>query len=120
MEYKQVIIFITVDSQESANKITQALLEERKAACVNMIPKIESHYSWQGKIESADEIMLIVKTRAALIDDVAKLVKKIHPYIVPEIIAMPIVGGNDDYLKWVEEETKPLKAVKKKVVRKKT
>ena len=66
MEYRQVLVFITVDSQENAQKITNKLLTERKAACVNIIPEVESHYWWQGKIESANELMLIVKTRAAL------------------------------------------------------
>jgi periplasmic divalent cation tolerance protein len=105
MNHQFVIVFITVDSQETAHKITDALLKERKAACVNIIPKVESHYWWQGKIESADELLLIVKTRAELVDDVVTLVKKIHPYTVPEIIALPITGGNEDYLKWVDGET---------------
>ena len=100
-----VVVFITVDSHETARKITEKLLTERKAACVNIIPKIESHYWWQGKIESADELLLIVKTRAELLDELITLVKQNHPHTVPEIIAIPIIGGNEDYLKWVEKET---------------
>ena len=81
------------------------LLAERKAACVNIIPKVESHYRWQGKIESDDELLLIVKTRITLLDEIITLVKENHPYTVPEIIALPIVGGNADYLQWIEKET---------------
>ena len=106
MEYKYIVVFITVDSPATALKITDKLLTKRKAACVNIIPKAESQYWWQGKIESANELLLIVKTRAALLDELVTLVKQIHPYSVPEIIALPIIGGNKDYLKWVDDETK--------------
>jgi periplasmic divalent cation tolerance protein len=105
MEYQCIVVFITVDSQENAQKIANKLLTERKAACVNIIPKVESQYWWQGKLESADELLLIVKTRAALLDELIKLVKENHLYSIPEIIALPIIGGNEDYLKWIEKET---------------
>ena len=105
MDTKYIVVFITVDSPETAQKITDKLLTERKAACVNIVPKVESHYWWQGKIESANELLLIVKTRAELLDDLVTLVKQTHPYTVPEIIALPIIGGNEDYLKWVDRET---------------
>jgi periplasmic divalent cation tolerance protein len=105
MEYRAVVVLVTVDSEQTAEKIMNVLLAERKAACVNIIADVDSHYWWQGKIESADEVLLIVKTRASLLDDVVALVKKNHPYKVPEIIALPIIGGNPDYLKWVEGET---------------
>jgi periplasmic divalent cation tolerance protein len=105
MDYKYIVVFITVDSQETAQKITDALLTERKAACVNIIPKVESHYWWQGKKESTQEFLLIVKTQAELLDELIVLVKKQHPYSVLEIIALPIIGGNGDYLKWVKGET---------------
>jgi periplasmic divalent cation tolerance protein len=105
MEYKNIIVFITVDSKETAQKIANKLLTEKKAACVNIIPKVESHYRWQCKIESADELMLVVKTRAAFLVELIKTVKENHPYTVPEIIALPIIGGNEDYLKWIEKET---------------
>jgi periplasmic divalent cation tolerance protein len=105
LDYKHIVVFITVDSQQTAQKITDILLTERKAACVNIVPAVESHYWWQGKKETAQELLLIVKTRAELLDELVKLVKKHHPYSVPEIIALPIVGGNEDYLRWVEVET---------------
>jgi len=105
VDTKCIIVFITVDSQETAQKIANKLLTERKVACANILPKVESHYWWQGKIESANELLLIVKTRAALLDELIALVKQIHPYTVPEIIALPIIGGNEDYLKWIDKET---------------
>ena len=100
-----IVVFITVDSPENAQKLADKLLTERQAACVNIIPGVESHYWWQGKIEKTDELMLAVKTRAALLDELTQLVKENHPYTVPEIIALPIIGGNEDYLKWIERET---------------
>lgn len=106
MGYKNIVVFITVDSQENAQKIANKLLTERKAACVNIIPQVESQYWWQGKIESANELLLIAKTRAELLDELISLVKQIHPYTLPEIIALPIIGGNEDYLHWIEKETK--------------
>jgi periplasmic divalent cation tolerance protein len=72
---------------------------------VNIVPAVESHYWWQDKKESAQELLLIVKTQTKLLDELVALVKKNHPYSIPEIIAMPIIGGNEDYLKWVDEET---------------
>ena len=105
MDTKYIVVFITVDSPETTQKITDKLLTERKAACVNIVPKVESHYWWQGKIESANELLLIVKTRAALLDELIVLVKQNHSYTVPEIIALPIIGGNEDYLKWADRET---------------
>lgn len=106
MDYKYIVIFITVDSPQTAQKITDVLLTERKAACVNIIPAVESYYWWQGKKESAQELLLIVKTQAALLDELVTLVKKNHPYSVPEIIAMPVIGENKNYLEWLEKETK--------------
>jgi periplasmic divalent cation tolerance protein len=105
MEYTHIVVFITVDSQETAQKITDKLLTERKAVCINIIPKVESYYWCQGKIENANELLLIVKTRAVLLEELIALVKQNHPYSVPEIIALPIIGGNKDYLKWIDGET---------------
>ena len=105
MEYQCIVVFITVDSQENAQKIANKLLTERKAACINIIPKVESQYWWQGKLESAGELLLIVKTRGELLGELVKIVKEIHPYSVPEIIALPIIGSNKDYLQWIEKET---------------
>jgi periplasmic divalent cation tolerance protein len=105
MEYSNIVVFITVNSQENAQKIANKILAERKVACINIIPAIESHYWWQGKVESENEFMLVVKTRPALLDELIALVKQNHPYTIPEIIALPIIGGNKEYLDWIEKET---------------
>ena len=106
MDSKFIVVFITIDTPANAQKLADKLLAAKKAACVNIIPKVSSQYRWQGKIEKTDEVMLIVKTRAALLDELITLVKQNHPYAVPEIIAVPIAGGNLDYLAWLEKETK--------------
>lgn len=103
---EKVVIFITASSEEQARKIARLLLNQRKAACVNIVPKVESLYWWKGKLESAQETLLIVKTKASLVSDIVNTVKKAHSYEVPEIIALPIVDGNEDYLKWIEGEVK--------------
>jgi periplasmic divalent cation tolerance protein len=95
-----------------AQKITDKLLTARKAACVNIIPGVSSQYWWQGKIENTEELMLVVKTQVALLDDLIKLVKEHHPDTVPEIIALPIIGGNKDYLNWIDKETIAKSSVK--------
>jgi periplasmic divalent cation tolerance protein len=105
MQYSHIVVFITIDTPANAQKLADKLVTARKAACVNIIPKVSSQYWWQGKIEKADELMLVVKTRAALLDELIALVKQNHPYTVPEIIALPIIGGNPDYLAWLEKET---------------
>jgi periplasmic divalent cation tolerance protein len=101
-----VVIFITASSQTEARRISDALLTQRKAACVNIIPRVNSSFWWQGKLESAAESLLIVKTKASLVNEVMALVKENHSYTVPEIIALPIIGGNPDYLEWIEKAVK--------------
>jgi periplasmic divalent cation tolerance protein len=100
-----VVAFITTASYEEARKIADALVAQRKAACVNIVPKVNSTFRWKGKIENAEESLLVVKTRARLFPEVVSVVKGIHSYEVPEIIALPIVEGNPDYLAWLKEET---------------
>ena len=101
----QVVVFVTTSSEEEADKISSLLLEKRTAACVNVIPRIKSRFWWQGKLDSAQESLLIIKTRAALMPQLTDIVKKAHSYTVPEIVALPIVAGDKDYLDWVDQET---------------
>ena len=103
-KFTNVVVFITTDTGREAQKIAEILLHQKKAACVNIVPKVDSRFWWQGKIDSAQESLLIVKTKAALLDEVVNLVKEIHSYEVPEVIALPIIGGNPDYLRWIDEE----------------
>jgi len=101
-ESSNVVIFITTDTEEEAHGLTDLLLRQRKAACVNILSNVYSRYWWQGKIESDNESLLIVKTKASLLDQLISLVKENLSYEVPEIIALPILGGNQDYLNWID------------------
>jgi periplasmic divalent cation tolerance protein len=100
-----LVVFITASSYEEARKIASALVDQKKAACVNIVPKVNSLFRWKGKIEEVEESLMVVKTRAELFPEVVSAVKSIHSYEVPEIIALPIVEGNPDYLTWLKEET---------------
>ena len=99
-----LVVFITA-SNEEAERIAHILVRERKAACVNIVPGLHSKFWWQGEIDSAHEALLIVKTKASLLEGLIGLVKENHSYQVPEVIALPILGGNEDYLKWIDEVT---------------
>ncbi len=101
-----VVIFITASSIDEAKKIGNTLMEERLIACVNIIPQVESIFYWQEKVCNEKEALMIIKTRKSLIADIIKKVKSIHSYSVPEIIALPIISGSEDYLKWVGDVTK--------------
>ncbi len=102
---ESVVVLVTTPELHEAQRIAGLLLNERVAACVNIVPALQSSFWWQGKVDSADESLLIVKTKATLLDELIEMVRKNHSYDVPEIIALPIVGGNEDYLKWLDEET---------------
>lgn len=104
-KWEHVVVFITAATAEEAQRIADILVSGRKAACVNILPQVHSRFWWQGQIDSADETLLIVKTKASLLDELIRLVKENHRYEVPEIIALPIIGGNRDYLKWLDDET---------------
>jgi periplasmic divalent cation tolerance protein len=103
-EFVPVVILITASIDEEAEKIANRLLTQRKAACVNIIPKVRSLFWWKGELDSADEAVLIVKSKASLIDEIVSLVKEAHSYEVPEVIALPLIGGNPDYLSWMRDE----------------
>jgi periplasmic divalent cation tolerance protein len=100
-----IVVLITASGKDEAKRISDKLLTMKKAACVNIIDRVSSHFLWRGRKDSAKESLLIVKSRSCHLDDIIKIVKKIHSYKVPEIIAIPIKGGNRDYLEWIEDET---------------
>lgn len=103
-EFTYIVVLITTGTPEEAQRIAAVLLEQRKAACVNIIPQVSSRFWWKGKLDSAVESLLIVKTRASLLDEIVSLVKQVHSYDVPEVIALPVIGGNQDYLDWMGGE----------------
>ena len=105
-EPAHIVIFITASNSKEAHKIAKALLSQRKAACVNIVSGISSLFWWQDKLDSAQESLLIVKTKASLLNQIVTLVREIHSYEVPEIVALPIIGGNQDYLEWIDKEVK--------------
>ena len=102
-EHAYIVLLITTETTKEAQQISKLLLEQKKAACVNIISGVDSLFWWEGKIDSAQERLLIVKTKASLLPEIIDLVKGAHSYTVPEIIALPIVGGNQDYLDWIDK-----------------
>ena len=103
----EVVMLVTAPRGKGV-EIARKLVEARLAACVN-IGSVKSIYWWQGKVEEDDEEMLVIKTRLELVNRVVEYIKSIHPYQVPEIIALPIIGGYEEYLRWVRESTKEVK-----------
>ncbi len=103
---KYVVIFITAATEKEAKRIANALLTQKKAACVSILPGVDSTFWWKSKIDSAAEVLLVVKTESRLLEATVKLVRKLHSYDVPEIIALPIIGGNEEYLEWISKSLK--------------
>jgi|SRR6185437_349377 len=99
------MLYITAGSRDEAKKIGRALVEARLAACANVIDGMESVYWWEGKLTEDREAVLIVKTREDLVPAVTARVKALHSYTVPCVVALPILGGNPDFLSWVKAET---------------
>ncbi len=106
MDATQVLIVITtLPDEDSATALARALLEARVAACVNRLPACESQYWWQGAIETARELPLLIKTTRACYDALEAVIRQHHPYDVPEIVALPVAAGLPAYLDWVREQT---------------
>ena len=101
----KTVVLSTCGSAEEASAIARLLVEERLAACVNILPAVHSVYRWKGVLEEADEWMLIIKTRRALVDRLATRLRNAHSYELPEIVAIPVVDGLPAYLSWIDEET---------------
>jgi len=100
-----IVVYITSPNEDEAARIAKAIVEERLAGCVNIVKGIRSIYSWQGKIEDDSEVLMIVKTQKHLFERLKMRVKELHSYTVPEIIALPVVEGSEDYLNWLKEAT---------------
>ena len=98
-------VYVTTGDREAALSIGRALVEARLAACANVISGMESVYRWQGAVEQASEAVLILKTRTSMLDALTEKVKALHKYDCPCVVALPITGGNADYLDWIAEQT---------------
>ena len=98
--------FVMCGSEEEATKIAHALVDERLAACVNIVSPIRSIYRWEGKVRDESEWLLIIKTQRTRFEDLEKKVRSLHSYRVPEIVSLPIIEGHKPYLNWLEEMTR--------------
>ena len=105
MMTEYIIVFITAPNEKEAACISQTIVGERLAACVNIIPSVRSIYRWQGRVEDEQEVLLIVKTKRALFERLKERVTALHTYSVPEILALPLAGGSEAYLNWLGQET---------------
>ena len=102
-----IVVLCTCPDNTSARELAQTLLSEKLAACVNLIPQVTSLYYWQGKLEESQEVQLVIKTRRTMFGVLQERLLALHPYEVPEILALPILCGNPAYLQWVQEQTTP-------------
>lgn len=98
-----VTIFVTAPDEAVAATIGRALVEESLAACVNIVPALRSIYRWQGVVEDEREVLMLIKSRRELFSQIEARVKALHPYSVPEVIALPIVEGSSEYLAWIAQ-----------------
>ena len=101
------IVLTTTGSEEEARTIARGLVNRRLAACVNIVPKVTSIYRWQGKVEEANEWLLVVKTTAAAFVQVREAIAELHSYDLPECITLTIEDGSPNYLRWIEEAVSP-------------
>ena len=100
-----VVVITTLPDRASARTLAEALVRERLAACVNVMSECTSIYRWRGAVETAAEVTLWIKTRAALFSSIAQFIKEHHPYDLPEVIALPLTAGLAPYLEWIQHET---------------
>jgi periplasmic divalent cation tolerance protein len=101
-----VVVYVTVPDAEIAKKLAHSIVTSKLAACVNIVSGLESVYLWEGKINSDSELLLMIKSRQALVEELTQHVKQNHPYTECEVIAVPIVGGSASYIRWILDSTK--------------
>lgn len=97
------IVLVTAPNIKNARALAKKALELRLIACANLLPRIESHYWWQGKIESGSEVLMILKTRQTSLRKLEKFILEEHPYDTPEFLVLPLTAGSRDYLNWLQE-----------------
>lgn len=98
-----IVVFVTAPEKKEARLIARALVEKKLAACVNIVDNIESVFRWEGKLDCAKETLLVIKTRKQKLAAVTALVRSLHSYKVPEVIALPVNGGYSKYLRWIDD-----------------
>lgn len=101
------VVLITAESMDEASRVARALVEEKLAACCNIVPQIRSIYEWEGQVQDDPEVLLIVKTTQQRLADLTARATELHSYDVPEVIALPITGGSRPYLDWVADTIRP-------------
>ena len=104
---KHLLVLSTCPGNITAKNIANDLITERLAACVQVIPNVQSFYHWLGKVDNAEEHLLLIKTSSARYKELEERIKSLHPYELPEIIAVPISAGFDEYLSWIDKNTQP-------------
>lgn len=97
-----IVIFVTASNKKQAQKIAVSLIKARLAACVNIIDRIHSVFFWESKVDQAKEVLLVIKSKKEHMQKIIKLVKSLHSYEVPEIIALPVIAGDKPYLRWID------------------
>lgn len=105
-ESKHLVVYVTTPTDKAA-ELARALVERRLVACVNIVPSVRSIYHWKGEVCDEAESLLVMKTAGWRFDALCRAVVELHPYEVPEVVALPIVAGHDPYLHWVDTETTP-------------
>ena len=106
MEIQYVIVLVTVPDKKTGDLIANHLLEKKLIACVNFITPVVSLFSWQGNVDREDEVLLVLKSRADLFQEqLVPAIESLHPYDVPEILALPVAMGSEKYLNWIDEVT---------------
>lgn len=106
MPTKAILVLCTCPGREPAEALAEALVAERLAACVNLVPGLSSVYRWQGRVERAGEVLLLIKTAADRLDALTARLRALHPYELPEIVAVDIAAGLTPYLEWIAAETR--------------
>jgi len=101
-----ILVYCTASSLSEAQTLSDTLVGEKLAACISLVPQVRSTYWWKGKIERADEVLLLIKTSSEKFAGLAQRIKSVHSYTVPEILAVPVIKGNPDYLKWLKQSVK--------------
>jgi periplasmic divalent cation tolerance protein len=107
MDMGAIFAYVTTKDQDEARRIGRALVEGRLAACINILPGMESFYRWEGKLETAQECVLVIKSDASRAQDIIRMVKEMHGYSCPCVAIWPLTDGNSDYLNWIIHESVP-------------